>query len=322
MKILFDGRPLADSHSGGVKRVTQGLLDALKARGTDLAVVTTGTKKPGGSDEHRAWPNKIISILIFLRLVSYERLFKKKADLLFLPNIGWLGSPRIPYALVVHDLSFIIEPRWFGWKSRLWHRAIGARTQIKRAAILFAVSETTKNDLIRILDIPEERIRVIPLGSTSVSNPTPSDLRPNTPYLLALGGGDPRKNTSLSKTVADKTGMKLVLIGEAPYERVSDGVLADLYANAAAFLYPSWYEGFGLPLHEATYFHTPCIAATTGALPETAPEGTVFASPAKPQQWVEALQFIQKNPAQYQTQTKTKGWNQAAEIILANLKVQ
>jgi glycosyltransferase involved in cell wall biosynthesis len=317
MNILFDGRSLADPNSGGVKRVAAGLLAALRKQDAAITVATSGATKPQVSDEHIQLPNKLLSLTIWLQLTSFDRLFKKKSDLLFLPNIGWLGAPKTPYALVVHDLSFLIEPRWFSWKSRLWHQAIGAVRQIKNARVLFAVSESTKRDLIRLLNIPSERIIVIPMGIESTFHSGSSTTQNK--YLLALGANDPRKNAALSKTVANELGMELKLIGEKPLERISDQELNQLYAQATAFLYPSWYEGFGLPLHEAARHGTPCIASTAGALPETAPEGTIFASPSKPQQWVEAMHNILNHPSSHRTKTGINDWMLAAQIIIHHL---
>ena len=314
MNILFDGRPLADVNSGGVKRVTEGLLQALKQQGVPITSATTGAIKPNGSDVHTAIPNKIVSLWLFLRLKSFEQLFSQKIDRLFFPNIGWIGKPKIPYALVVHDVSFLIEPAWFSWKSRLWHASIDARRQIKQAQVIFSVSETTKRDLTNILGIPQERIHVIPMG-INLSSTHRKDRLIHHPYLLALGGGNRRKNTSLAKSIAVNMGLPLILIGEEPWMHPTDEELNSLYASATAFLYPSWYEGFGLPLHEAARFGTPCIASTAGALPETAPSGTIFASPAKPHHWIQAVKSIQKNPTQHQTHTNISTWDEAAKII-------
>ncbi len=325
MTILFDGRPLADAKSGGVKRVTQGLLDALRRTSsqTKIIVASTGAQKNPRADQRCSWPNKILSILFFLHLTSFDRIFNKTpSDLLFLPNLGWLGrKPKLPYAILIHDLSFLIEPRWFTWKSRLWHRVIGAKKQIRNARFIFAVSETTKRDITRLLDIPSDRITVIPMGidPTFHAEPNPSSIQKK--YLLALGSSDPRKNTSLAKQVAQETKIELKLVGEKPYDNISDEELATLYRDALVFLYPSWYEGFGLPLHEAARFGTPCIASTAGALPETAPQGTLFASPAKTQHWIQAVSNVIADPSRYRTTSKIQNFDSAAEQIIRRLSL-
>ena len=90
-------------------------------------------------------------------------------DVLVLPNIGFIGRPNTPYALVLHDLAFLIEPRWFRLKARWWHKAVYAKRLIREATWLFTVSERSKQDAIKLLGVPAERITVIPLGLSTSS---------------------------------------------------------------------------------------------------------------------------------------------------------
>ena len=153
-----------------------------------------------------------------------------KIDAIFLPNLGFVGRIAMrPYILLLHDLSFLIEPRWFSLKSRLWHKAISAKRCIQNAAHLLAVSETTKRDAMRLLNIPEERITVIPIGFSLPSPATHYSLdrggrdkpapTPNK-YILALGGNDPRKNTGTAvravedlRREKDFSDLELILVG-------------------------------------------------------------------------------------------------------------
>lgn len=358
MTILVDARPLVDPAAGGVTRVAAGLLPALVRAmpDTKFLFATTGLHRPAlpltkGEVEgvHLPLPNKLWSLISFLGLASFDQLATKhKPDILLLPNLGFVGRPRIPYAIIVHDISFLIEPRWFSRKARWWHNAVRAKRLIKDARWIFAVSERTKQDLIERLDIDPEKIRVIPIGldagTGGVTPPLPPTLE-NKRFVLALGAKDPRKNASCAIAAVETlqkdprfTDVVLVLVGAplagarsdgtslrdgagtrpAPtifFGRPSDDALAALMRHASAFLYPSWYEGFGLPLHEAARFGTPCIASTAGALPETAPNGTLFASPAKPHHWVIALETILHHPEHHRTSTSLGDWTEAAEIV-------
>ncbi len=343
MTILIDARPLVDPLQGGVTRVSQGLLPALvQAMPHDhLLFLTTGMKKPSLTLDrhlHITLPNKIWSSRCILRQSSLDHLIHPiKPDLLFLPNLGFIGRPTYPYALLVHDISFLIEPRWFGWKARLWHHAVQAQWLIEHAAMLFTVSERTKKDLLDLLQIPEHRITVIPLG-LEVASPI-QDLPPlleYTRYVLALGGNNKRKNavcaiqaTKELRKIPDYQDIRLVLLGTTPKQSYPDFVLSlghpsdrardTLFRHASAFLYPSWYEGFGLPLHEAARFQTPCISSTAGALPETAPTGTLFATPNKPHHWMKAMEMILKKPEVYSTHTHLTDWKAAAHIVQEKL---
>jgi glycosyltransferase involved in cell wall biosynthesis len=353
---LADNRPLPDAASGGVRRVTLGLLRAMQAtRGAhSLIYGVTGHKLsplPADLIPHthtQRIPNKVVNLGAAFGIRSFAGWFKKEhADAVLLPNFAIIGPTDIPYAMLVHDLSFFIEPAWYGRKSRLWYRLMQSRKLLREASHLFAVSERTKADLINLVGVDPSRVTVIPLGIEPLADQiTNNEYRQAsgsslvtrysllaTRYLLALGLGNPRKNADCAIQawrIARKTSpeLKLVLIGPgelAPEPGIevrpspTDAELSNLMRHASAFLYPSWYEGFGLPLHEAAFFNTPCIASTAGSLPETAPAGTLFAPPHKPHLWAEAVQTILKNPTNYQTQTQTRTWDEAANIIWKKL---
>lgn len=353
MRYLVDARPLMDPTSGGVARVARGIIQAFIAAcpHDEIVLVTTGRdiprsdalpKDPNVRHVHLRIPNKLWSLSCLFGFASLERDIEKRVSNInatFLSNLGFVGrlNPRNstlvtrPYVLLLHDLSFLIEPRWFSIKQRIWHHAVGATSLIQNAAHLLAVSETTKRDAMRLLDISEDRITVIPLGPTLSSQLTThnSPLDPH-PYLLALGWNDPRKNartTVLAHDIVKRdpafTDLDLIIVGRDRI-RPTDKELATLYAGASAFLYPSWYEGYGLPLHEAATYGTPCIASSAGALPETAPPGTIFVDPAKPHHWAEAIKYVVPTGAKRSGGTPSEGplhvlqddgWTDAAYIL-------
>jgi glycosyltransferase involved in cell wall biosynthesis len=156
---------------------------------------------------------------------------------------------------------------------------------------------------------------------------------PAHPYALAFGKDDPRKNIatiidSIRTLRQDKNfaSLELVIIGGHAARRssshdswihvlpnVNDAERNHLMAHAEVFLYPSWYEGYGLPLHEAAALGIRRVASTGGALPETAPPGTIFANPAKPHHWTEAIKLaLQTKP---QTVQPTHTWDESAEKL-------
>jgi glycosyltransferase involved in cell wall biosynthesis len=323
MNILMDGRPLLRPWYGGVPRLAASLLQAMREplRDHHLIVASTGfDAQTADITAYKKIPNKIVAALTWTGLSSFDRLFAdQKPDVLFLPNIEFVGTPRIPYALLVHDLSFLIEPKWFNKKSRTWHRTVHARHLMRGANILFAVSETTKRDLVDMLNIEPNRIMVIPMG---LDRTEPSPEKNPGRYILCLGEGNARKNADCIKAahvelIKDSkfADVKLHVVGSPGAPRPSDAELFALMRDAAVFCYPSWYEGFGLPLHEAARFGTPCIASTTGSLPEIAPEGTRFAPPTKPHFWQIALQQALENPNTHQTHTILGTWEKAGETV-------
>lgn len=333
-RLLFDARSLAEH--GGVSRVGQRVLRHLRQSrpNTEITTITTGyaarrdlffpglashvQEKRGArnarfGDIHVPLPNKVWSLLAFLGLTSLDRAAGEQYDELILPNIGFIGTPKIPYTIVVHDLSFLIEPRWFSYRMRLWHRAVRAKRLIQRAKGIWCVSQTTANDVMRLLHIPAERITVLPphvvkgerlhAYSESVAGDTPVP-----PYVLAFTGSQ-RKNaaTAIAAVARVKQNprfadLRLFLIGTQTARQhlhqpwlvtvpfLSDAQLQAYYKHAAAFLYPSWYEGFGLPLHEAATANIPCLASAYSALPETAPNQAILIPPEKPHLWATALE--------------------------------
>lgn len=323
MKILVDGRPLQDRRSGGVRRLAEGLLPALKQSAPDIewTVGTTGTTRYTEANIHVPMPNKILSALFALRISSIDMHFNNaKADAMLFFNLGFSGPVSIPYALIVHDLSFLIEPEWFRPRSRLWHKLVAPRWMIRHASRIFAVSEQTKRDLIRLLGIDEQRISVIPLGIDELPEEKAPKQPPQGKFVLVIGDGDPRKNISVALEAAKQNGIEVILTGKNGKKITDDAELAWLYKNACAFLYPSWYEGFGIPLHEAARYGTPIIASSAAPLPETAPQGTLFAAPEKPHHWVKALETILKNPSAHRTSTDKRNWSEAADIIAQTLR--
>jgi len=360
--ILVDARPLVDPNAGGVRRVAEQVLRGLIEADlhAEFTFVTTGAhalKLPEAFRDHPAithvhikWPNKLLSALLTLGVTSIDRLAARELrargavcgaqeetprpaaggrrpnlDAAILTNLGFVGFMEIPYGLILHDVSFLIHPKWFSLKGRLWHYAVNPREIARRADRVFTVSETTARDAERLLNIDKEKIEVFRPGTPKLKRQeeTAHDARRTThPYVIAFGEQDPRKNMNTAIAAVEQVrkepgfeNLSLVLTGSnngtmeqwndktwiTRLSLISDTELADLYKNASALLYPSWYEGFGLPLHEAARFGVPCLASTHGALPETAPEGTVFAPPMKPHLWAGMLRDMLLTPDHYRT---------------------
>jgi glycosyltransferase involved in cell wall biosynthesis len=327
-RTLIDARALADSRSGGVGRAARFWIKGSINSEKSAFLVTTGWKpsvtvqnfcdENGYQYLHLKIPNKLWTLFCFLKWASLSKSAERKIgsiDSVLLPNLGFVGKMYRPYQLLIHDLSFIIEPHWFTLRRRWWHKLMPVRQLIEDAERVDCVSGQTKKDVLKIFKVDERKIHVIPamdFGLPAIQASRPNWLSNSIQrFVLLLGGSDPRKNihTALRAVEAyniQHTTLPIVPIvlggrvkcpsGQCPLayvkapDHVNDSELAYLYQNAKAILYPSWYEGFGLPLHEAHQFKTPIIASTAGALSETAPPGTVFCHPAKPHEWLMALE--------------------------------
>jgi glycosyltransferase involved in cell wall biosynthesis len=234
--------------------------------------------------------------------VSFPELIPGSWSRLLLPNLNIVGIPRIPFDILVHDLSFLVHPPWFSAKTRIWHRLARPKALIERAERVFAVSPQTERALIDLLGIPQERIIRIPLQIEPLIQ-RPSSRPLEGPYLFLLSGEDPRKNRAcverafleLIKTHPHWT---LVIAGmESPSNHPHIQHLPYLSAeerirwmqHASLFVYPSWYEGFGLPLHEAQALGVPTIASSATTVASTAPPETLLLSPFAPGAWAKAF---------------------------------
>jgi glycosyltransferase involved in cell wall biosynthesis len=210
----------------------------------------------------------------------------------------------------IHDLSFEIVPQFAHPKLRSYlSRAVPAT--LKRAAHVIAVSETTKRDIIDRYDVRPEKITVIHHGASAFDNARGAalavaatvqfGLRP--PYFLSVGTVEPRKNhftllKAFRRVRESHPECSLVIAGRAGWladdilreieramrdsrvihlQGVSDAALRGLYAGSVALVYPSWYEGFGLPVLEAMSAGVPVISSDAPALVEVAGDAALTA---------------------------------------------
>jgi len=210
-----------------------------------------------------------------------------------------------PSVVTVHDLAFMRYPQFFRPARRLYQRRLTARS-VARATHVVAVSESTKRDLIELMRVPEERLHVIypgiaadfqPVGDPKILASFRAKHGLPERYLLYLGTLEPRKNLlTLVEAYARLRGQMadappLVLAGakgwyyEPLFSRVRalglerfvvfPGYVARdeqplWYAGAELFVFPSLYEGFGLPVVEALACGTPTITSNVSSLPEVA----------------------------------------------------
>jgi glycosyltransferase involved in cell wall biosynthesis len=191
---------------------------------------------------------------------------------------------RAPVVLTVHDLAVLRRPEAF----RRWHRstARAALAGVRGAAAVVAVSEFTKNEVMELLGVPDERIRVVPNGVEPAF--TPEGPAADGDYVLAVGTLEPRKNLSRVVEAAASAGRELRVVGARGWGgvavpgwtgRVDDGELARLYRGARCAVYASLYEGFGLPVLEAMASGTPVVTSAGGATEEIAGGAAVLVDP-------------------------------------------
>jgi len=217
---------------------------------------------------------------------------------------------RGPAVVTVHDLSFESDPSLMGPRDRFMFRTFVPRSA-RRADRVLAVSERTKRDLVEHYGIAEKKIVVTPNGVDPIFRPNGST--PDvSPYALFVGGIQPRKDplTAIEALALVDGDLRLVLVGDEKHggEEVRDAVrrlrledrvelvgyvehegLASLYRGAACLVFPSRYEGFGLPVLEAMASGTPVVATTVGAVPEVAGDAAILVEPGNPDALAEGI---------------------------------
>ncbi len=324
MRTLVDASCLRAAHPTGVTNAVRSLLQTNAFGFTgEVELATYGWRPPSEAERHGLpypWrhvriPSKAMHALCGSGAFSFERLFQN-VDRLFFPNLNIVGTPRLPYGLLIHDVSFLLRPQWFTWKTRLWHAAARPRSLISGADTLFVLSEWTRRDLIELLRVPEERITRVTLPTSKKR--TAAAPRPVAePYFLLFGASDKRKNAEVVRQAfaafrQSHPDHRLVLAGNAE-KKEGPGVISLGYlspdererwlAHAQALLYPSWYEGYGMPPHEASAFGVHTITAGNGAVAETAPPGVTLLPAHLPHLWQQALE---RHAAPYDPSSQAK----------------
>lgn len=259
-----------------------------------------------------------LSLFLF-RWPKLDKLILKKLkkldtiNVFFMPDLRPCAlSPNVKKILTVHDLSFHHFPQFFRLKTRLWYKLMRPQKEIAESQKIIAVSHSTKRDLIETYHVPSEKICVIYQGITEDfgKNITEEDKKKVTTkyhlpekFFLSLCTIEPRKNIPrliqafmLFKAKNPGNNIKLVLAGtknqkvfknvQFSYKNeiilsgfVDEKDKAVFYTMAEAFVYPSLWEGFGLPLLEAMKCQTPIITSNNSSMREIVGDSGLLINP-------------------------------------------
>lgn len=270
--------------------------------------------------------NLLVPASKFFNFPKFDKLIK--TDLIFSPHLDILRHSQAPRILTIHDLSFIHHPYFLSRKSRFWHWMQDYKDQAKKADLINTISEFSKKDIVETLKIPPEKIKVVHLGVNPIFKPKEIAALPSVarndgenaiknlrPYILYLGTVEPRKNIgaiikafNLLKTKPEFHELKLVIAGKIKRSNLpaggkdiiflgqvkqEDRVL--LYNLAELFVFPSFFEGFGLPPLEAQACGCPVVASNRASLPEVLGKTALLVDPWKVNDLAEAMEAVLLN---------------------------
>lgn len=304
--LYINGRSLKNSKITGVQRYT---LEIAPKLSINCKIVNPSEKYSSSMFGH-AWEQLILPYRV--------------NGILWSPaNVGPIVYKN--QVVTIHDLAVFDHPEWFTKEFKLMYYLLLPRLT-KRVKHILTVSEYSRQRLVQQFDISPAKITAIPLAAAAQFKPVDEEeiLQARIEYgwpdrfLLSVGSLEPRKNLgrllraweAWSNRPKD---LRLLVVGAAGrvfagqgFDRVPDGVqllghvedsdLPSLYAAAEAMIYPSLYEGFGLPPLEAMACGTPVITSNTTSLPEVVGDAALLINPYLEVALIHAMQQITEQP--------------------------
>lgn len=271
-----------------------------------------------------------------------------------------LGLPNnIKKVVTIHDLIFVRYPNLYSYFDRKIH-FLKFKYAAKKSDAVVAISQQTKNDIVSFLAINEDKIKVIYQGCNAVFKQTFTEdqikvtlIKYNLPenYILNVGTIEKRKNLLTVLKSITNTNKNLVVIGKKTdyfneiwtyiisnnlekqvlfLKNLSLEEMAIIYQKATLFVYPSIFEGFGIPIIEALYSKTPVITSTGSCFSEAGGNDSIYINPESSEDLRKAIDLLWENPSKrnemqekgfkfvqkFNDETIAKNWNELYQSLV------
>lgn len=330
MRFSVDAHAIGRHLTGNevyVRNLLQGFA-ALDRTSEFIAYLSPGANESPSAVPSR-FTRREVSANSFIRL-GYElarRVREDHPDLLHVQYTAPLGCP-VPVVASVHDISFLEHPEYFTWM-RASQLRITVRRTVQRAARVLTPSEFSRRCVLRAYDLPPERVEVVPIAVSPMFRPVSREAAAaavrrrhgiSGPYVITVGDLQPRKNQiglirGFESLIAENPQLphKLVIVGKDTWFSsrilqaarssrasgrihftgwVNDDELLDLYNAADLLVFPSFYEGFGLPVLEAMACGRAVACSNSSAMPEVADSCALLFDPSSTAEMVRAMRDL------------------------------
>ena len=332
MRFSVDAHAIGQ-HLTGNETYIRNLLHGFAALDHEADFVTYLSRQPVQDDLPERFVKHRVSVNPFIRL-GFDiprRLRQDSPDLLHVQYTA-PAFCSTPIVVSVHDVSFLEHPEYFTPFRALQLRYTVRRT-VRAAARVLTVTEFSKRSILAAYGLPEEKITVLPNGVATEFRPTSRELAQrlvrssrglDAPFILTVGDLQPRKNhLGLIRAFEELTKAhphlphQLVIVGKQTWHSpaimsaarkssagsrihftgfVSDEELRQLYGACDLFIYPSFYEGFGLPILEAMASGRAVACSNTSGMPEVADSAALLFAPHSTAEMVLAMRDLLLNP--------------------------
>ena len=332
MRFSVDAHAIGQ-HLTGNETYVRNLLNCFAALDQEADFITYLSRQDAFNDVPQRFLKRRVAVNPFIRL-GFDLPRRLRQDRPHLLHVQYTAPVlcSTPIVVSVHDVSFLEHPDYFTpFRSRQLRYTV--RRTIKSAARVITASEFSKRRILRSYRLDEDRVVVLPNGVASAFRPMPREASQRwvhtsfglrAPLILTVGDLQPRKNQvglirAFEKLVRAHPHLphQLVIVGKEDWHAstvratakrssvadrihftgfVSDEGLLRLYGACDLFIYPSLYEGFGLPILEAMACGRAVACSNTSAMPEVADSAAILFDPNSEDEIVLALRDLLLNP--------------------------